>query len=225
MIFDAQNFAYSLWMCAPPFPVPPCSASCSARLTSSTRSRYKWRKLLGSKWYEQFKERSMAAYQAMNQALATCVSVIDLAFMWRMADDQPLSAATTTAHDSLRRRRSSTRSRRSGHASCRGCASAGSCTRSSSTRLCAPGSRRSSRRTRTLGRWRSSLSRSRCVAAQSRCAESWCRPARTHELRLAHTESRDSRPARAACRCWLARSARARDRGARHRPCLDQRRT
>ncbi|GJN89203.1 hypothetical protein Rhopal_002181-T1 [Rhodotorula paludigena] len=47
MIFDAQNFAYSLWI------------------------RYKWRKLLGSKWHEQFKERSMAAYQAMNQALAT----------------------------------------------------------------------------------------------------------------------------------------------------------
>lgn len=37
--------------------------------------RYGWRKLLGSDWHKQFEERALAAYQAMNQALAVCVLV------------------------------------------------------------------------------------------------------------------------------------------------------
>ncbi|BGP39822.1 hypothetical protein JCM10449v2_003774 [Rhodotorula kratochvilovae] len=46
LMFDAQNWGYSLW------------------------TRYGWRKLLGSDWHKQFEERTLAAYQAMNQALA-----------------------------------------------------------------------------------------------------------------------------------------------------------
>ncbi|KPV75420.1 uncharacterized protein RHOBADRAFT_66422, partial [Rhodotorula graminis WP1] len=44
--FDMQNWGYSLY------------------------TRYGWRKLLGSDWHKQFEERTLAAYQAMNQALA-----------------------------------------------------------------------------------------------------------------------------------------------------------